>query len=50
MLSEQLDIRAADALVLLRAHAYAAECPIDTLARDIVARKLRLDDHLDGGA
>ncbi len=50
MLSEQLDIRAADALVLLRARAYAAECPIDTLARDIVARKLRLDDHLDGGA
>lgn len=50
MLSEQLDIRAADALVLLRAHAYAAECPIDMLARDIVTRKLRLDEHPAGGA
>jgi GAF domain len=49
MLSEQLDVRAADALVLLRAHAYATERGIDVLARDIVTRKLRIDGHLDGG-
>jgi GAF domain len=49
MLSEQLDIRAADALVLLRAHAYSAERGIDAVARDIVMRKLRIDGRLDGG-
>jgi hypothetical protein len=43
MVSEQLGIRAADALVLLRAAAYASECPIDALAHDVVARKLRFD-------
>ena len=44
MVSEQLDIRAADALVLLRAAAYASERPID----DARARRrhptLRFDD------
>ncbi len=49
MLAEQLDVRAADALVLLRAHAYAAERPIDAVARDVVTRKLRLGEHLDEG-
>jgi GAF domain-containing protein len=45
MISEQLDVPAADALVLLRAAAYAAERPIDDLAHDVVARRLRFDDH-----
>lgn len=45
MLSEQLDLRTADALVLLRAAAYASERPIDDLAHDVVARGLRFDDH-----
>ncbi len=49
MLAEQFDIRAPDALVLLRASAYAAERPIDAIARDVVTRKLRMDTHLDGG-
>jgi hypothetical protein len=49
MLSEQLDIRTADALVLLCAHAYAAERPVDAVARDVVTRKLRMNEHLDGG-
>jgi hypothetical protein len=38
----------ADALVLLRAHAYAAERPILTVARDVIARDLHFrpeDDH-----
>ena len=48
MLSEQLDIRTADALVLLRARAYAAERPVDEVARDVVSRKLRIDERLDG--
>ena len=49
MVSEQLDIRTADALVLLRAHAYAAERGIDAVARDVVMRKLRIGGRLDGG-
>lgn len=44
MLSEQLDIRSADALVLLRASAYASERPIDEIAHDVVTRTLRFDD------
>jgi hypothetical protein len=45
MISEQLDIRTADALVLLRAAAYASERPIDDLAHDVVGRRVRFDDH-----
>jgi hypothetical protein len=44
MLSEQLDIRSADALVLLRASAYASERPIDAVAHEVVTRTLRYDD------
>jgi hypothetical protein len=44
MLSEQLDIRSPDALVLLRAAAYASERPIDEIAHEVVARTLRFDD------
>jgi hypothetical protein len=46
MLSEQLDIRAADALVMLRAHAYAEQRQIDVVAREVVTRKLRIGDRL----
>ena len=49
MLSEQLDIRAADALVMLRAHAYAEERPIDLVAREVVTRRLRIADPLHEG-
>jgi hypothetical protein len=49
MLSEQLDIRAADALVMLRAHAYAEQRPIAVVARDIVTRRLRIGDRLQEG-
>ncbi len=49
MISEQLDVRAPDALVLLRAAAYASERPIDDLAHDVVTRSLRFDDHDSGG-
>ena len=45
MISEQLDLPATDALVLLRAAAYASERPIDDVARDVVSRRLRFDDH-----
>ena len=44
MLSEQLDIRSPDALVLLRAAAYASERPIDQIAHEVVVRRLRFDD------
>jgi hypothetical protein len=49
MLSEQLDIRAADALVMLKAHAYAEDRPIDAVAREVVIRELRIADRRDGG-
>ncbi|MDQ1429986.1 MAG: hypothetical protein QOF40_588 [Actinomycetota bacterium] len=49
MLSEQLDIRAADALVMLRAHAYAGQRSIDVVAREVVTRKLRIGDRLQKG-
>jgi hypothetical protein len=45
MISEQLDIRAVEALVLLRAAAYASERPIDEVAHEVVLRDLRFDDH-----
>ena len=42
MLSDQLEIRIADALVRLRAHAYADGRPVNDVANDVVARRLRL--------
>jgi hypothetical protein len=41
MISEQLGVSIGDALVRLRAHAYAGARPIDEVARDVVARQLR---------
>jgi hypothetical protein len=43
MLSEQLGISVLDALVRLRAYAYATDRPVDEIAADVVARLLRLD-------
>ena len=43
MLSAQLDIDAADALVRIRAHAYTSNRPVNDVAHDIVERRLRLE-------
>ncbi|MBL7502565.1 GAF and ANTAR domain-containing protein [Frankia sp. CNm7] len=43
MVMAQLGVSAQEALVRLRAHAYAAGRTADEVARDIVARRLRLD-------
>ena len=54
MAGAQLDISAADALLRMRAHAFAVGRPVADIAADIVGRRLRLDDdhreHLDEGA
>jgi len=42
MVSAQLDIDVAEALVRIRAHAYTANRPVDAVARAIVTRHLRL--------
>lgn len=42
MISEQLGVPIGDALVRLRAYAYAEGHPIDEVARDVVTRQLRL--------
>ena len=44
MLMAQLDIDAKEALVRLRAHAYAADRSAIDVARDILDRRLRLED------
>jgi hypothetical protein len=43
MLVAQLEIHPADALVRLRAHAYATGRSATEVARDIVDRRLRLE-------
>jgi ANTAR domain-containing protein len=43
MLSVQLDVGLAEASVRLRAHAYAQGRPLAEVARDVVARRLRLE-------
>jgi hypothetical protein len=50
MVAVQLGISVADALVRLRAHAYAHERPLRDLADDVVARRVRFDtpDDQDG--
>ena len=50
MVSAQLEIKPADALALIRAHAYAHDRPIGDVAADIVGRTLRLSGaHHDKG-
>jgi hypothetical protein len=48
MVMAQLGVSAQEALVRLRAHAYAAGQTADEVACDIVARRLRLDGDLPG--
>jgi hypothetical protein len=44
MVAVQLDVGLADALLRLRAHAYATERPVSDVAADVVSRRLRFDD------
>ena len=44
MVSVQLGISVADALVTIRAHAFGNGVPLETVASDVVARRLRFDD------
>ena len=44
MVAIQLRVPASEALVRLRAHAFANDRPLDEVAADIVGRRLRLDD------
>ena len=50
MVAVQLDIPVHDALVRLRAHAFAHERPLPDVARDVVARKLRFGPPCGGPA
>ena len=53
MLTEQLGVGIAEAFVRLRAHAYVNDLRLTDVARDIVARRLRLhpdSDSSEGGA
>ena len=43
MVTVQLDVDIPEALARLRAHAYAEERPLAEVARDVVARRLRLE-------
>jgi hypothetical protein len=45
MISVQLDVGLDDAFVRLRARAFASERPVDEVARDVVAGRLRFDDE-----
>lgn len=45
MIVAQLEIEPAEALLRLRAHAYATGRPATDVARDILERRLRLDTH-----
>lgn len=49
MIAVDANVPLAQALVLLRARAFAAERPILDLARDVVARTVRFTKDLDGG-
>jgi hypothetical protein len=44
MTAVQLDLPLADAMARLRAHAYVVDEPVETIAAEIVARRLRLDE------
>jgi hypothetical protein len=47
MVKVQLNVGIAEALVRLRAYAYAEERPIEDVARDVVGRRLRFDELSD---
>jgi hypothetical protein len=44
MVSIQLKIPVSEALVRIRAHAFAHDRPVGLVAADIVARRLRIED------
>ena len=44
MVKAQLNVGIAEALVRLRAYAYAQECPLEVVARVVVGRRLRFDE------
>ena len=48
MVSVQMGVPVEEALLLLRARAYATEQPLAELSRDIVARRLRFSAEVDG--
>jgi hypothetical protein len=48
MIAIQLGLDLSDALLRLRARAYATERPVSDVAADVVSRRLRFDDS-DGG-
>lgn len=48
MIAVQLTISLAEALLRLRAHAYAADVSMATIAADVVSRSLRFDDTIAG--
>jgi hypothetical protein len=49
MISVQLGVSLEEALVRLRAHAFAASTPLDDIAGDVVSRLLRFDPDPDPG-
>jgi len=49
MISVQVDVGMAEALLRLRAHAYGQDRPVVDVATDVVARRLRFEDS-DAGA
>jgi hypothetical protein len=48
MISIQLGVSLAEALLRLRAHAYAAERTVSTVAADVVSRRMSFDDSESG--
>ncbi|MGA4840517.1 ANTAR domain-containing protein [Streptomyces sp. G45] len=48
MLADQLDTDCDHALIRLRGHAFSHDRPLLDVARDVLARRLRLDDNGDG--
>ena len=50
MVMVQLGVSLAAALATLRAYAYSHDRHLDEVARDVVTRRLRLDQHRDGDA
>jgi hypothetical protein len=47
MVAAQLGITVGQALIRLRGHAFGNDLPLTTVARDVVARRLRFDAHDD---
>jgi hypothetical protein len=49
MVSAQLEVSVGEALIRLRAHAFADDRPLTAVAQDVVARRLRLSGGLAPG-